>query len=81
MNETAPRVIKIPAKPESVRQAELQRQLRVAALVEGGLLRLGRFVFRGQEVAFVEFLMTDSDGTGHACVSRQKNGLLGGQAV
>ena len=31
MNETAPRVIKIPAKPESVRQAELQRQLRVAA--------------------------------------------------
>ena len=49
--------------------------------VEGGLLRLGRFVFRGQEVAFVEFLMTDSDGTGHARVSRQKNGLLGGQAV
>ena len=31
MNETAPRVIKIPAKPESVRQAELKRQLRVAA--------------------------------------------------
>ena len=31
MNETAPGVIKIPAKPESVRQAELQRQLRVAA--------------------------------------------------
>lgn len=31
MNETAPRVIKIPAKPESIRQAELQRQLRVAA--------------------------------------------------
>ena len=31
VNETAPRVIKIPAKPESVRQAELQRQLRVAA--------------------------------------------------
>ena len=31
MNETVPRVIKIPAKPESVRQAELQRQLRVAA--------------------------------------------------
>ena len=31
MNETAPRVIKIPAKPESVRQAELQRQLRGAA--------------------------------------------------
>ena len=31
MNETAPRVIKIPAKPESVRQAELERQLRVAA--------------------------------------------------
>ena len=31
MNETAPRVIKIPAKPESGRQAELQRQLRVAA--------------------------------------------------
>ena len=31
MNETSPRVIKIPAKPESVRQAELQRQLRVAA--------------------------------------------------
>ena len=31
MNETAPRVIKIPAKPESVRQAELQRQLRFAA--------------------------------------------------
>ena len=31
MNETAPRVVKIPAKPESVRQAELQRQLRVAA--------------------------------------------------
>ena len=27
VNETAPRVIKIPAKPESVRQAELQRQL------------------------------------------------------
>ena len=49
--------------------------------VEGGLLRLGRFVFRGQEVAFVEFLMTDSDGAGHARVSRQKNGLLGGQAV
>ena len=31
VNETAPRVIKIPAKPESVRQAELKRQLRVAA--------------------------------------------------
>ena len=31
MNETAPRVVKIPAKPESVRQAELKRQLRVAA--------------------------------------------------
>ena len=31
MNETASRVIKIPAKPESVRQAELQRQLRAAA--------------------------------------------------
>ena len=31
MNETAPRVIKIPAKPEAARQADIQRQLRVAA--------------------------------------------------
>ena len=30
MNETAPRVIKIPAKPESGRQAERQRQVGVA---------------------------------------------------
>ena len=49
--------------------------------MEGGLFRPGRFVFRGQEMAFVEFLMTDGDGAGHARVSRQKNGLLGGQAV
>ena len=49
--------------------------------VEGGLFRPGRFVFRGQETAFVEFLMTDGVGAGHARVSRQKNGLLGGQAV
>ena len=49
--------------------------------VEGGLFRPGRFVFRGQEMAFVEFLMTDGDGAGHARVSRRKNGLLGGQAV
>ena len=31
MKEDAPRVIKIPAKPEATRQAEARRQLRVAA--------------------------------------------------
>ena len=31
MNETAPRVIKIPAKPESEWKTDSQRQLRVAA--------------------------------------------------
>lgn len=31
MKEDAPRVIKIPAKPETTRQAEARRQLRVAA--------------------------------------------------
>ena len=31
MKDDAPRVIKIPAKPETTRQAEARRQLRVAA--------------------------------------------------
>ena len=31
MKEDAPRVIKIPAKPEATRQADARRQLRVAA--------------------------------------------------
>ena len=31
MKEDAPRVIKIPAKPEATRQTEARRQLRVAA--------------------------------------------------
>ena len=31
MKDDAPRVIKIPAKPEGTRQAEARRQLRVAA--------------------------------------------------
>ena len=31
MNETAPRVVKIPARPEAARKADVQRQLRVAA--------------------------------------------------
>ncbi len=31
MKDDAPRVIKIPAKPEATRQAEARRQLRVAA--------------------------------------------------
>ena len=31
MKDEAPRVIKIPAKPETTRQAEARRQLRVAA--------------------------------------------------
>ena len=31
MKEDAPRVIKIPAKPEATRQAEARRQLRVTA--------------------------------------------------
>ena len=33
MKEDAPRVIKIPAKPEATRQAEARRQLRVAAYI------------------------------------------------
>ena len=34
MKDDAPRVIKIPAKPEATRQAEARRQLRVAAYQE-----------------------------------------------
>ena len=33
MKEDAPRVIKIPAKPEATRQPEARRQLRVAAYI------------------------------------------------